>query len=269
MEKKWLKFWLLLVSAIVLVGIALFGENLVPYDPLAIDYEHVLLAPCREHLFGTDHVGRDVFSRILAGAKPSFMWTFLLVGIVAVLGTCIGSAAGFLGGVWDAAVMRLSDILLAFPETIFAIAVVGVVGPGLSHTVMALSLIWWTKYARMARGMTSIIKTKDYIIEAKFGGVGRAGILFRYILPNLMPQVVVMAALDIGKMMLALAGLSFLGLATQPPAPEWGAMLYEGKSYLQTAPWLMIFSGLAIFVTVLVFNLLGDSLRDLMDPKEQ
>ena len=142
------------------------------------------------------------------------------------------------------------------------------IGPGLLNTVIALSFVWWTKYARMARGLASVIRTKDYITEARFGGVGTVGILFRYVLPNIVPQVVIMATLDVGGMMLALAGLSFLGLASQPPTPEWGYMLYEGKSYLQTAPWIMLFAGLAIFITVIVFNLLGDSLRDILDPKE-
>ena len=165
-------------------------------------------------------------------------------------------------------IIRLTDILLAFPDTVFAIAIVGMMGPGLLNTVIALSFVWWTKYARMARGLASVIRTKDYITEARFGGVGTAGILFRYALPNIVPQVVIMATLDVGGMMLALAGLSFLGLASQPPTPEWGYMLYEGKSYLQTAPWIMLFAGLAIFITVIVFNLLGDSLRDILDPKE-
>ena len=165
----------------------------------------------------------------------------------------IGIVSGFFGGLLDTVIMRLTDILLAFPDTVFAIAIVGMMGPGLLNTVIALSFVWWTKYARMARGLASVIRTKDYITEARFGGVGTAGILFRYVLPNIV---------------LALAGLSFLGLASQPPTPEWGYMLYEGKSYLQTAPWIMLFAGLAIFITVIVFNLLGDSLRDILDPKE-
>ena len=156
---------------------------------------------------------------------------------VSVLGTVIGIVSGFFGGLLDTVIMRLTDILLAFPDTVFAIAIVGMMGPGLLNTVIALSFVWWTKYARMARGLASVIRTKDYITEARFGGVGTAG-------------------------------LSFLGLASQPPTPEWGYMLYEGKSYLQTAPWIMLFAGLAIFITVIVFNLLGDSLRDILDPKE-
>lgn len=248
--------------------IAFFGKYFAPYDPLATDYAAKLSAPGGSHLFGTDNVGRDVLSRILYGAGNSFMLTFIMIAIVSVLGTVIGIISGYFGGFLDTVIMRLTDILLAFPDTVFAIAIVGMMGPGLLNTVIALSFVWWTKYARMARGLASVIRTKDYITEARFGGVGTAGILFRYALPNIVPQVVIMATLDVGGMMLALAGLSFLGLASQPPTPEWGYMLYEGKSYLQTAPWIMLFAGLAIFITVIVFNLLGDSLRDILDPKE-
>lgn len=267
-KRKWIRFYIFLALAILLLITAFCGAWLAPYDPLETDFAAKLMAPNAAHPFGTDNVGRDVLSRILYGAGSSFKLTFLMIAIVSVSGTCIGMISGFFGGLPDTVIMRLTDILLAFPDTVFAIAVVGMIGPGLLNTVIALSVIWWTKYARMARGMASIIRTKDYIIEAKLGGAGTFGILFRYVLPNLIPQVVVMATLDIGGMMLALAGLSFLGLASQPPAPEWGYMLYEGKSYLQTAPWLMIYAGLAIFVTVIIFNLLGDSLRDILDPKE-
>ena len=242
---KWLRFYCCLAAVALVLFIAFFGKYFAPYDPLATDYAAKLSAPGGSHLFGTDNVGRDVLSRILYGAGNSFILTFIMIAIVSVLGTVIGIVSGFFGGLLDTVIMRLTDILLAFPDTVFAIAIVGMMGPGLLN-----------------------IRTKDYITEARFGGVGTAGILFRYALPNIVPQVVIMATLDVGGMMLALAGLSFLGLASQPPAPEWGYMLYEGKSYLQTAPWIMLFAGLAIFITVIVFNLLGDSLRDILDPKE-
>lgn len=265
---KWLRFYCCLAAVALVLFIAFFGRYFAPYDPLATDYAAKLSAPGGSHLFGTDNVGRDVLSRILYGAGNSFILTFIMIAIVSVLGTVVGIVSGFFGGLLDTVIMRLTDILLAFPDTVFAIAIVGMMGPGLLNTVIALSFVWWTKYARMARGLASVIRTKDYITEARFGGVGTAGILFRYALPNIVPQVVIMATLDVGGMMLALAGLSFLGLASQPPTPEWGYMLYEGKSYLQTAPWIMLFAGLAIFITVIVFNLLGDSLRDILDPKE-
>lgn len=268
-RRKWIRFWIFSGLAVLVLLIAFFGYRLAPFDPLETDFAAKLSAPDSVHLFGTDNVGRDVLSRVLYGAGSSFSLTFLMVAIVSVLGTLIGMVSGFFGGFLDTVIMRLTDVLLAFPDTVFAIAIVGMIGPGLLNTVLALSFVWWTKYARMARGLASVIRTKDYITEACFGGAGTGRILLRYVLPNIVPQVMIMATLDIGGMMLALAGLSFLGLSSQPPAPEWGYMLYEGKSYLQTAPWIMLFAGLAIFVTVMVFNLLGDSLRDILDPKEE
>ena len=265
---KWIRFGVCLALAVLVLLVAFFGEQLAPYDPLETDFAAKLSPPSKEHLFGTDNVGRDVLSRILCGAGNSFFLTFLMVAIVSVVGTAIGMISGFFGGILDTVIMRFTDVLLAFPDTVFAIAIVGMLGPGLLNTVLALALVWWTRYARMARGMASVIRTKDYIIEARFCGAKTMKIIFWYVLPNIIPQMVIMATLDIGGMMLSLAGLSFLGLASQPPTPEWGYMLYEGKSYLQTAPWIMLFAGLAIFITVIVFNLLGDSLRDILDPKE-
>ncbi len=269
MKGKQLRFGVCLALALLLLLAALLGRYAAPYDPLATDFAGKLLAPGPEHPFGTDQLGRDMLSRILWGAGSSLALVFLMLAVVSVLGTLIGMVSGYAGGIVDTVLMRLTDILLAFPDTIFAIAVVGMIGPGLLHTVLALSFVWWTKYARLARGLASVIREKDYVTQARFGGVRTPGILLRYVLPNIIPQVLIMTALDVGGMMLSLAGLSFLGLASQPPAPEWGYMLYEGKSYLQTAPWIMFFSGLAIFVTVVVFNLLGDSLRDILDPREE
>lgn len=266
---KWLRFIIFAILALAVLFIAFLGPVLAPYDPLATDYGASLSPPSPEHWFGTDNVGRDVLSRILYGAGNSFSLTFIMVAAVSVIGTLIGMVSGYFGGILDTIIMRFTDILLAFPDTVFAIAVVGMIGPGLLNTILALSLVWWTKYARLTRGLASVMRSKDFIIQARFGGVKTPGILFRYILPNVLPQVVVTMTLDIGGMMLSLAGLSFLGLASQPPTPEWGYMLYEGKSYLQTEPWIMLFAGLAIFITVLVFNLLGDSLRDILDPKEE
>ncbi len=265
---KWIRFGLFLGLTILVLGVAIFGYHFAPYDPLEVDYMNVLVGPTKAHLFGTDNLGRDVLSRILFGSRSSFALTFLMIAIVASAGTIIGIISGFFGGILDTAIMRWTDILLAFPDSVFAIAVVGMMGPGLVNTILSLSFIWWTKYARVTRAQAASIRHKDYIIEARFGGASTFRILTKYILPNVLPQVVIMATIDIGGMMLTLAGLSFLGLSAQPPTPEWGSMLYEGKSYLQTAPWIMLFAGAAIFITVIVFNLLGDSLRDILDPKE-
>ncbi|MDU3490257.1 MAG: ABC transporter permease [Clostridiales bacterium] len=255
-----------ITAAVVIV--AFLGRYISPCDPLATDFSAALVKPGPGHVFGTDSTGRDVLSRVLSGAANSFALTFIMIAIIAAIGTFIGLMSGFFGGILDAILMRLTDVLLAFPTTVFAIAVVGIVGAGLFNTVVALSLVWWTKYARVTRGLSAEIRSKDYIAEARLGGAKTGKILRAYILPNILPRVIVMCTMDIGGMMLALAGLSFLGLASQPPAPEWGYMLFEGRSYMQVAPWLMIFPGVAIFITVIVFNLLGDSIRDVLDPKD-
>ena len=173
---------------------------------------------------------------------------------------------GYWGGASDHILTGLCDILLAFPDSVFAIAVAGILGAGIFHTVFALGLIWWTKYARLSRTLTLSVGNRDYIWQAKFAGARTGRILFKYILPEILPQLLTAAALDVGNMMLALAGLSFLGLASQPPAPEWGYMLYESRQYMQTAPWMMIFPGLALLLSVGVFNLLGDAVRDALSP---
>ena len=173
---KWLRFYCCLAAVAVVLFIVFFGKYFAPYDPLATDYAAKLSAPGGSHLFGTDNVGRDVLSRILYGAGNSFILTFIMIAIVSVLGTVVGIVSGFFGGLLDTVIMRLTDILLAFPDTVFAIAIVGMMGPGLLNTVIALSFVWWTKYARMARGLASVIRTKDYITEARFGGVGTAGV---------------------------------------------------------------------------------------------
>ncbi len=259
---------LALAAAVFLVLLAAFGRWLAPYDPLEVDYGAVMAPPGREHLCGTDRLGRDIFSRILWGAGSSFFLTFVMVAVTSLTGVAVGLTAGLLGGGTDTVLMRLIDVLLAFPGSVFAIAVAGIMGAGIFHTVLALALVWWTKYARLTRNMASEIRNKDYIIQARFGGAGDMGILWRYILPNILPQAVIMASLDVGGMMMSLAGLSFLGLASQPPAPEWGYMLFESRQYMQTAPWMMIAPGAAILITVIIFNLLGDAVRDVLDPKE-
>ena len=265
---KWLRFYIFLAIAVALVIGAFLGFAIAPYDPLETDFKSILKAPSGAHIFGTDNTGRDIFSRILCGAGNSCSLSFVMIAIITAVGTTIGLISGFFGGVLDTILMRFTDILLAFPNTVFAIAVVGMLGPGILNTVIAMSLVWWTSFARVTRGLAASIRTKDYITEARFGGASTMKIIFKYVLPNIMPRVIVMATMDIGGMILSLAGLSFLGLASQPPAPEWGYMLNEGRNYLQTAPWLLFFPGLAILVTVIVFNLLGDAVRDILDPKD-
>ncbi|MEK5061482.1 nickel ABC transporter permease subunit NikC [Paenibacillus sp. FSL H7-0326] len=261
-------FSALLALALLWIAFILIAPLIAPHDPLATDFAHVLLLHSAEYPLGTDQLGRCVLSRILYGARTSLSMTFLMIGIVFVLGVAIGMVSGFFGGFSDTVLMRLCDTLMAFPGIIFAIAVVGALGPGLMNTVIALAVIWWTKYARVTRSLIVSIRQKEYIAVAALGGARYMKIVFHYMLPNMLSPLVVMAMLDVGGMLISISGLSFLGLGSQPPAPEWGAMLNEGRKYLQTAPWLLIYPGLAIFCTVLIFNLLGDSVRDVLDPKE-
>jgi len=250
---------------VIYVLLALNAGRFAPYDPVEADPASSLQAPSGAHLFGTDKLGRDVLSRILCGAGTSFTMSFLMILFVAVTGTSIGMVCGYFGGHVDTVIMRFVDILLAFPDTVFAIAVAGMLGAGVINAVIALGLLSWTGFARMARSLTASIREKNYIEQARFNGASTARILVLYILPNVVPQIIVMAAMRVGGTMLSLASLSYLGLASQPPAPEWGVMVSESRAYMQTAPWMMIFPGLALFVTVVIFNLFGDSIRDYLD----
>ena len=263
--KRKLKIKIILVVCLLLV--ALLGSLIAPYDPLKVNYNLSLQGPSLSHLFGTDKLGRDILSRILCGAKTSFGLTFLMLFLIVIIGVSIGLFAGLLGGKAEHFLNSLMNGILAFPDTIFAIAVVGVIGAGLFNTVFALAFVWWPKYARLTLALVKQEKNKDYLIVAKMSGVPLITRILRYLLPNILSQILITAFLDIGNMMLSLAGLSFLGLASQPPYPEWGAMLYESKQFMQVAPWMMVFPGLVLFVCVLLFNLLSADLRDYLDPK--
>lgn len=260
-------FIITLFIAILTVLLAIIAPKFAPNDPLETNFEHILEKPSDKYPFGTDQVGRCIYSRILYGAKVSLGMTFCLLGLVFILGVVIGIIAGMHGGLVDTIIMRTADTVLAFPDIVFAIAIVGMLGPGIRNTILALSVIWWTKYARLTRVLVMGIKNREYIQAAKMIGVGRLKLITYYILPNVISPLVVQLALDIGGMMLALSGLSFLGLGVQSPKPEWGNMLNEGRAYIQTAPWLLIYPGLAIFTVVAIFNILGDSVRDFLDPK--
>ena len=225
--------------------------------------------PGPEHLLGTDRYGRDMFSRILTGGTTSIFSTLILVSITTVPGTFVGIICGWRGGFVDAFLMRISDLFLAFPSLVFALAVAGVLGGGVQNAVLALAVVSWPKFARLARGLTLAQKEAPYIMAARLSGSSTPALLLRHILPNIAGPVLVTAVLDIGTMMMELAGLSFLGLGVQPPAAEWGSMINEGRSLLQIAPWMSLAPGAAIFVTVLIFNLLGDTLRDYLDPEHK
>lgn len=254
---------------LLLIVIALAAPLIAPYDPLEAVMKNAYMPPSAEHLFGTDKLGRDNFSRIIYGASYSLSSVLILVAIIFVVGTTLGVLAGYYGGWVDVVIMRIADMMISFPGMILAIAVAGILGGSLINAIIALTIVTWTKYARLARSMVLKIKKRDFVEAAIVNGGTSTHILWKHILPNILPLMVITAASDIGAMMMELAGLSFLGFGSQPPAPEWGLMLNEGRQQLQTVPWLMIFPGLAIFVTVVIFNLWGDALRDVLDPRQE
>ena len=254
---------------LLLIAIALAAPLIAPYDPLEATMQNAYLAPGAEHWFGTDKLGRDNFSRVLYGAAYSLSSVLLLVAIIFMVGTTLGVLAGFYGGRVDVVIMRVADMMISFPGMILAIAIAGILGGSLFNAIVALTVVTWTKYARLARSMVLKVKKRDFVEAAIVNGGTSTHILCRHILPNILPLMLITAASDIGAMMMELAGLSFLGFGSQPPAPEWGLMLNEGRQQLQTAPWLMFFPGLAIFITVVIFNLWGDALRDVLDPRQE
>lgn len=263
------EFIILLILAILLVLIPVFAPKLAPHDPIVNDYGNAMISGNREYPFGTDQIGRCVLSRLIWGGRTSLLIVFVVVFIVAVIGIILGIIAGFFGGWADMLITRFTDIVIALPATVFVIALISVLGPSLKHTVMAMSLVGWTEYCRVARALVLAEKESPYVQEARLGGLNRLQIIRRNILPNVFPYLLVNITQDIGNQLLILSGLSLLGLSSQPPTPEWGFMLSEGKKYIQAAPWLIFYPGLIIVIHVIVFNLLGDSLRDILDPRYQ
>ena len=263
------KLMFLISVAALLMLVALFSDKFCMYDPYAQDLSLSQLPPSINHILGTDRYGRDMFSRVVAGSRISIYGTLFIVFATAFFGTAIGILCGMKGGAFDSVLMRISDLFLAFPSLVFALAVAGVLGGGIQNAVIALVVISWPKFARLARGLTLSEKSSSYIKAAKLSGSSTAKILFKHILPNISGPILVTAVLDIGVIMMELAGLSFLGLGVKPPMAEWGSMINEGRSMLQVAPWMALAPGGAIFITVMIFNLMGDTLRDYLDPKER
>ena len=261
------QFTLFFILGLVVIGVAIFAPQLSPYDPLDAVMTESLQEPSSAHPFGTDKLGRDLLSRVIFGTRTSLIMTLCLVAVIFVIGTFLGVIAGYFGGVVDAVIMRIADMMISFPGLVLAIAIAGMLGPNLVNAVISIAAVSWTKYARLSRSLVLQIKRRDYVEAAIVNGGTSPHILWVHILPNILPIMVITAAADIGALMMELAGLSFLGFGSQPPAPEWGLMLNEGRQQLQTAPWLMVFPGLAIFVTVMIFNLWGDNLRDVLDPR--
>ncbi len=257
------------ILAAVLALVAIFADYIAPYDPYEAVLTDALQAPSSTHWFGTDKLGRDLFSRVIFGSRISLSSALILVACIFVVGSVLGILAGYFGGWVDAVIMRIADMMISFPGMVLAIAIAGILGASITNAVIAITAVSWTKYARLARSLVLKIKNCDYIAAARVTGSTTPHILSVYLFPNVMPTLLVTAFTDIGSMMLELAGLSFLGFGAQAPMAEWGLMLSEGRSYMMAAPWMMLYPGLAILVTVVVFNLLGDSLRDVLDPRDE
>ncbi len=258
-------------AAIVLVTVlaAVLGPWLVPFDPAAQELALRLQGPSGQHWFGLDELGRDIFARVLSGARISLLVGLVVVGVSASSGIVMGSVAGYFGGRIDEAISRLIDVLLAFPGLLLAIAMVAVLGPSLTNVFLALSLIGWVGYARLVRGQVLRARELEFVQAARALGATTPRILSRHVIPAALPAVTVQATLGMGGAILAEAALSFLGLGVQPPTPSWGTMLNYGRGHLLDAPHLTVFPGIAIAVLVLGFNFLGDGLRDALDPATQ
>lgn len=256
-----------LVVILLLVAAALLAPILAPHDPNLIDVTHKLAAPSGDFPLGTDELGRDVLSRLLYGARVSLFTTLVAALTVATIGLVMGTVAGYVGGAADGIISRVVDVLLAFPPFLLALAVTAVLGPGLKNVLVAVVFVWWAGYARIVRAAVLSERERPYVEAARAAGVPEWRVLGRHVLPNILGPVVVLSTLELGHVLLALTGLSFLGLGVQQPTAEWGAMLTDARTYLGTASHLMIAPGACIFLLVLGCNLLGDGLRDILDPR--
>ena len=257
-----------LAIVVVLVLVALLAPLVATHDPLAQALARRLRPPSAEHLLGTDALGRDIFSRIVHGARITLVVVLLVVVTVGPIGLLVGATAGYAGGWVDTALMRVTDIFLAFPRLILALAFVAALGPGIENAVIAIALTAWPPYARVARAEALVIRNADYIAAVRLQGASPARIVLRHVMPLCLPSLVVRSTLDMAGIILTAAGLGFLGLGAQPPMPEWGAMIATGREFIFDQWWVATAPGVAICVVALGFNLLGDGLRDVLDPKQ-
>jgi peptide/nickel transport system permease protein len=259
-----------LAIILVLLAIAIIGPFFVPYPEDAsgaLNIKEKLDPPTWQHLFGTDQVGRDIFTRVIVGARVSLIAGLVVIALAFTVGTLLGSVAGFFGGRVSEAIMRVTDIFLTIPDLILAMAFAAALGPGLLNVMVAVSLVWWPGYCRLARANVVALRDSQFAEAAQSIGASRSRVLLTHILPNAFPTILVKASMDIGFAVLTTAALGFIGLGTQPPTPDWGVMIADGRKYLREAWWFSTFPGIAILLTVLAFNLLGDGLRDVMDPR--
>jgi peptide/nickel transport system permease protein len=255
-----------IVIACLIVLMAIFGRFAAPFNPLQIDFRHKLQAPSLLHLLGTDETGRDMLSRLLYGAQLTLSSTLLVLAVVVVVGCAIGMVSALIGGAVDNLLMRLADIWLGFPPLILALGFASALGASLEAAILALMLSWWPNYARLTRMVTADILSRKFITSADALGVPFGRKVFRYIIPNTFDVMIVQVSLDVSAVMLAISGLSFIGVGAQIPAPEWGAMIADGRSYVDKAWWIVSAPGLMIFLTAVSFNVVGDMLRRELDP---
>lgn len=260
---------LMVVGVIICVAwivVSLFADQISPYDPLAQDIMARLQGPSGAHWFGTDQLGRDVLARVLYGGRTSLPAGLLVVASATVIGTVFGAIGGYIGGMWDELLMRFTEVFMAFPIIILAMAIAAALGPSVNNAIIAMTVVWWPNYARIIRSLVISVKSNEYVESARAIGASPLRILFRTILPNCVAPALVMATLDVGNAILIFAGLSFLGLGPEPSSPEWGRMVSDGiDRYDQW--WLSTFPGLAILTVVMALNFIGDGLRDLADPR--
>lgn len=268
-NKNELKFKVIIIILITIFLISLLAPYIAPNDPYTVDLSKTLMKPSKEFLFGTDSLGRCVFSRVLYGANRTIFSAIVVVLITFVFGTSVGIISGYMGGKIDLIIMRTVDVFLAFPGLVLAIAVAGLLGGSMINAMIAISLISWTKYARIARSKVLEIKEETFIQASRISGNNSLHIMSKHILPNILAYLIVTASLDIGTVIMEMSSLSFLGLSSPLPMPEWGAMISEGKGVIQFAPWTVIAPGIAILIVVVLFNLLGDVIRDLLDLREK
>jgi peptide/nickel transport system permease protein len=252
---------------VIFVGLAVFARGIAPYDPLEQNMNVILQSPSASHLFGTDEYGRDILSRIIYGAQISLMIGIVGVLISVVIGVGLGTISGYFGGKADMFIMRIMDIFMAFPSFLLALAIVSVLGPGMVNVMIAIGIFSVPTFARISRSAVISVKNKEYIEASKSMGASHARVIFKHVIPNSVAPIIVLSTMRIATAILTASGLSFLGMGAQPPTPEWGAMLSTGREYLRSAPHVSTIPGLAIMFMVLAFNMLGDGLRDALDPK--
>lgn len=257
------------ILAAALLICSIIAPLLCPYDPYAQDLSKSLQPPSAEHWLGTDRYGRDLLSRVIIGSQTSIYSTLILVAFMTVVGTVLGILAGLYGGILDTIIMRISDIFLAFPGLVFALAVAGALGGGVQNAIIALAAVGWPKFARLARSQTLAQEKQQYMDAARLSGNGTFKIIIWHLLPNIIGPIIVTAVLDIGTSMMEIAGLSYLGLGAMPPVAEWGSMMSGAREFIQTAPWAAFAPGIAIFISVVIFNMFGDTVRDYFDPRQR